>query len=322
MGAKKPSIRVGPLREEELEAASRVMRIAFGTFLGLPNPLDFMGDRDFIAPRWRARNTVVLASRDQGKLIGVNVATRWGSFAFFGPLTVLPEYWNCGVAQKLLAATMKVFDKWGVRQSGLFTFSNSPKHVGLYQRFGYWPGYLTALMRYAPQPRLAIRRKHDGEPILLSALNRSNREMAIRACARLTNRIETGLDLSDEIRVVLAHQIGEAVLVYGRKVLDAFAICMHGPGSEGGAKTCYVKFAAARGGSGGGDRFERLLDAIESIALEREAEVEAGVSLACKAAFRRMRSRGYKAMTLGVAMQKPHSHGFNRPGSYVVSDWR
>jgi hypothetical protein len=38
-------IRVGLLKQSELGDADRIVRLAFGTFLGLPNALDFMGDR-------------------------------------------------------------------------------------------------------------------------------------------------------------------------------------------------------------------------------------------------------------------------------------
>ena len=127
MVAKNQRIQVGLLRESELQEAGRIVCLAFGTFLGLPNPLDFMGDRDFVSPRWRSRNTKVLAAREDGKLIGSNVVTRWGSFGFLGPLSILPDYWNRGVAQQLMRATMKVFDRWGVRHSGLFTFPEQPK---------------------------------------------------------------------------------------------------------------------------------------------------------------------------------------------------
>ena len=173
MGLKNQSIQVGPLRENELEEAGRIVCLAFGTFLGVPNPLEFMGDRDFVSPRWRARNTTVLAAREGGKPIGLNVATRWGSFAFFGPLTILPDYWNRGVAQQLLTATMKVFERWGVSRTGLFTFPHSPKHVGLYQKFGYWPGYLTAIMKRAPAAPSFTPAKNAKVPVLLSALIRS-----------------------------------------------------------------------------------------------------------------------------------------------------
>ena len=318
MAGKNSSVQVGQLRETELGEAGRIVRLAFGTFLGLPNPLEFMGDRDFVSPRWRSRNTKVLVAREDGKLIGSNVVTRWGSFGFFGPLSILPDYWNRGVAQQLMTATMKVFDRWGVRHSGLFTFPNSPKHVGLYQKFGYWPGYLTAMMKRTPAPTLMTPANGARVPVLLSSLPRSAREQAIAACAKLANRLERGLDLSDEIRAVVAQRTGEVLLLGGRSTLEAFAVCMHGPGSEGGEKICYVKFGAASSG----ERFDRLLDAIDALALARGAEVEAGVSTACADAFRRMCSRGYSPAGLGVAMQRPHGEGFNRSGAHVLGDWR
>ncbi len=309
------SIKVGLLKESELKEADRIVRVAFATFLGLPNPLEFMGDRNFIAPRWRSSNVKVIAAREAGRLIGSNVVTRWGSFGFFGPLTVLPEYWNRGVAHRLLEATMTIFERWGVRHSGLFTFPQSAKHVGLYQKFGYWPRYLTAIMTRTPQA------KADA-PALLSALTKTQREQAIQACGRLTGKIDKGLDLGGEIRAVLAQRTGDVALTYTRGVLDAFAVCLNGPGSEGGEKTCYIKFGAARGGAGAGERFDKLLDDCEAFAFLRGATLEAGVNLAREDAYRRMRSRGFRATMQGVAMQRPNADGFNRPDVYVMDDWR
>ena len=75
-------------------------------------------------------------------------------------------------------------------------------------------------------------------------------------------------------------------------------------------------------GHGSGERFDRLLDAIDAFASARNAEVETGVSLACEDAFRRMRSHGFRMITLGVAMHSPHGKTFNRPGAYILGDWR
>src|ERR1700740_1710073 len=195
-------IKVGLLKQSELEEAGRIVRVAFGTFLGLPNPLDFMGDRDLMAPRWRSTHVKVIAAREGGRLIGSNVATRWGSFGFFGPLTVLPEYWDRGVAQRLLEATRTIFEKWGVRHTGLYTFAQSAKHVGLYQKFGYWPRYLTALMSQTPDATQVTEPASPGKgasaPVLLSALNKSRREQAVQACGKLTHKIDKGLDLTSE----------------------------------------------------------------------------------------------------------------------------
>src|ERR1700728_3431821 len=198
MSASQP-IKVGLLKKNELDEADRIVQLAFGTFLGLPNPLDFMGDRDLMTPRWRSPHVKVIAARDGDRLIGSNVATRWGSFAFFGPLTVLPEYWDRGVAQRLMEATMTTFDRWGVRHTGLYTFAQSAKHVGLYQKFGYWPRYLTGVMTLAPDEARSVYAK---APMLLSALKKSEPEIAIEACGKLTHKIDKGLDLGGEIRSV------------------------------------------------------------------------------------------------------------------------
>lgn len=70
---------VRSLREEELEGADRILRLAFGTFLGLPDP------------------------------------------------------------------TAPLFDERGARHRGLFTFGHSPRHLSLYQGYGFLPRFLTAI---------------------------------------------------------------------------------------------------------------------------------------------------------------------------------
>jgi GNAT superfamily N-acetyltransferase len=314
-------VKVGPLKKAELAEADRILRVAFGTFLGLPNPAEFMGDRDLLISRWHGPHVEVLAARQDGRLIGTNVITQWGSFGFFGPLTILPEFWDRGAAQLLLQSTEKIFKKRGVKRTGLFTFAASAKHVGLYQKFGYWPQYLTALMAHTPKADAQLTGR-GAVSVHLSTLTKSTREEAIAACARITDRIDRGLDLSAEIRAVLKRKMGEVVLVYTRKTLDGFAICLHGPGSEGGTKICYIKFAAARGGAEAGERFGRLLDACDEFALARGASLEAGMNLAHEDAYRRMRSHGYRAFGQGVSMQRPHVAGHNRADAYVIDDWR
>jgi GNAT superfamily N-acetyltransferase len=318
--AKNQLIKVGPLKRSELDEADRIMRLAFGTFLGLPNPAECMGDRHFLKPRWHSGHVKAIAAREGGRLIGSNLITRWGSFGFFGPLTILPEYWDRGVAKRLLEATMSIFDKWEMRHTGLFTFAHSPKHIGLYQKFGYWPRYLTAIMTRMPEGKPTT--QAGGGLKLLSKLPRTERDRAIEACRKITHGVDKGLDLTSEIRAVLAQRAGDVVLTSTRGVLDGFAVCLTGPGSEGGEKACYVKFGAARSGPGAGERFDRLLDACEEFAFSLQLPLEAGVNLAREDAYRRMRSHGFRAAMQGVAMQRPHVEGFNRAGAYVMDDWR
>jgi GNAT superfamily N-acetyltransferase len=298
-------VEIGPLEAAELNEAWRICNLAFGTFRGVPDPSTTFGDRDLMGPRFRSKCAEILAARESGKLIGSVVATRWGSFGFFGPLTVLPEYWDQGVAKSLLEEIMPVFERWGVRHSGLFTFPQSAKHIGLYQKFGYWPQYLTAIMKMTPGPGEA--------PLLFSGLDPAGRERVLGQARELAESISSGLDLTAEIRAA-----PETVLVPSGGHLDAFAVCHTGSGSEGGSGLCYVKFGAARSGAA----FDLLLAGIEAFAAQKGVPVEAGVNLAREDAYRRMHTRGYRALAQGVAMQRPHAPGFNRPDVYAMDDWR
>ena len=140
------AVSVRPLREQDLPAGDRIFRVAFGTFLGMPEPETFLEGRDFIRSRWRTKPTGALGAECNGELIGSNFATAWGRVGFLGPLTIRPDYWDRGVGKRLLEGTDALFESWGVRHAGLFTFAQSPKHVGLYRRFGFFPRFLTAIM--------------------------------------------------------------------------------------------------------------------------------------------------------------------------------
>jgi hypothetical protein len=134
-------------------------------------------------------------------------------------------------------------------------------------------------MTHTPEAKPAPQANPADAPALLSAFTKGQREQVIQACGKLTDKIDKGLDLAGEIRAVLEQRTGDVVMTYTRGVLDAFAVCLNGPGSEGGAKTCYVKFGAARSGVGAGGRFDKLLDGCDVLASARGATVEAGVNL-------------------------------------------
>ena len=90
------------MREGDLAKADRIMRLAFGTFLGMPDPMSFSGDADYVGTRYRADPPTALAAECGGKFAGSNYALDSGRVGVFGPLTVHPDFWGDGVARRLM----------------------------------------------------------------------------------------------------------------------------------------------------------------------------------------------------------------------------
>jgi GNAT superfamily N-acetyltransferase len=310
----KRDVTVRPMREADLVEAKRIFHLAFGTFLGLPDPMQFVADRDFVISRWRTDATAALAAELDGQLLGSNFAIRWGSVAFFGPLTIRPDAWDRGIARRLLEATMERFDQWQASHAGLFTFPNSAKHLHLYQKFGFWPRFLTPIMSLAVRPPLA-----SAAAPTYCGLTPDQREDFLKASHELTDTIYEGLDLRREIAAVADQQLGDTVLLWDDARLAAFAVCHCGADTEAGHGTCYLKFAAARTAAA----FEDLLSACEAFTSSRSlTRLEAGVNMARHGAYQRMIERGYRPDMMGVALHRANDPGYSRPDVYVIDDWR
>jgi predicted N-acetyltransferase YhbS len=304
------------MREADLDAADRIFRLAFGTFLGLPDPSTFAGGSDHVRGRWRADPTAAFVAELDGAVVGSNLATRWGSVGFFGPLSVRPDLWERGIARKLLEPVMERFAAWGTTHAGLFTFAQSAKHVALYTKYGFYPRFLTAVMA----KRIGSERA-DGWTTYAS-LGDAERRAALAKCRALTGGLYDGLDLTDEIRTVAAQPLGDTVLLERGDELVGMAVCHVGSGTEAGAEACFAKFGAVRAGAGVSE-FDRLLAACESFAARRGATVlVAGTNLAREPAYRHLVAKGFRTTLQGIAMHRPNEPGYSRPDVFALDDWR
>ena len=312
------SVVVQPLTRDRLDEAEQVFRLAFGTFLGLREPLQFTGDCAYVRTRWQADGSAAWAALLDGTLAGTNFAAHWGSFAFFGPLSVRPEWWERGIARQLLGATMQRFAEWGVRHAGLYTFAQSPKHVALYQRYGFFPHHLTAIVSKHVAASGAVTPDE-----CRSALISARRAAVLGECAALTDAIFAGLDVAREIDAVQDQALGDTLLLRDEDRLRGFAVCHVGPGTEAGGGVCYVKFAAVAPGPDVAAAFERLLILCERYAaLRGAAQLVTGINTARAPAYQALLAYGFRTYAQGVAMQRPNEPGFNRPDVWVLDDWR
>lgn len=313
-----PEIAVRPLREADLAAADHIMRLAFGTFLGMPDPGTFLGDAGYVRTRWRADPSAAFGAEADGALVGSNFATNWGSVGFFGPLSIHPKLWDRGVGKALMEPIMQCFDRWGTRHAGLFTFAHSAKHVGLYQRFGFWPRFLTAIMskRVAPTSR-------KGQWSMLSEVPQREQPETFEACRRLTDSVLEGLDVGLELRAIAEQKLGETILLFDEGRLVGLALCHLGPGTEAGGGSCYVKFGVVASGAKASRHFDQLLEACEELAAASGlSRLVAGGNMARHEAYRSLLARGFRTELQGIAMQARNEEGYNRPGVYLIDDWR
>lgn len=306
-----------PLEDRDLEKADRILRMAFGTFLGLEDPMSLWPGLDYVSTRYRADRTAAFAAELDGELVGSNFLADWGSFGFFGPITVHPDHWNRKVAQALLERTMACFDDWGIEHRGLFTFPQSPGHIHLYEKYGFHATHLTPVTGkdVSPGAEASFRK--------LSALPPEERQSAVAACGSLTGQIHDGLDVGGEVLSVVTQGLGEVCLVHEDELLAAFAVCHCGPGTEGGDGTCFVKFGAVRPGEEAERRFERLLAACEAVAGEHGLpRLSVGMNMGRRRAYHKLLDLGFRTQFIGVAMETRLPRSYNRPDVFVIDDWR
>ncbi|MCB9478336.1 MAG: GNAT family N-acetyltransferase [Deltaproteobacteria bacterium] len=310
-----PSLIVRPMTIEDVDAADRAFRRGFGTFLGLPDPMQFGGDGQMVRYRFAAYPELAFVAETEEGVVGTIQGRHWGATVGLGPISVQPEYWGKGVAQRLLDVFLKKAESLEPALTSLYTFSQSPTHVPLYQKYDFWPRLLTSLMTKpigasvdAPEARRFSETADD-----------TDRADFFAACRALTEGAFAGLVADREIEAVLLQGAGETLLLVDKDGPAAMAVVHVGPGSESGTQAAYVKFAVARSA----DKVDGLLAACERLGGEKGAKtMTAGVNLACVETYQATRARGFRAFTHGVAMHRFEHEGFDRRDTYVIHDER
>lgn len=304
---------IQPLLEADLPAAREAVREAFATFMGEAAPGEFWNDRDYVEGRWRAPHTAWFKIELEGQLAAVAGVARWGSHGVVGPVAVRPAFWERKLAKALMAAVSEQLDTWGVTHAGLFTFPDSPRHLGLYQGFGFWPQALTAVME-----RPITAGVLTAVPVT-SALGQAD----LTACAVLANSVAPGLEVSGELQAVDQSGLGANIVLRSPSgAVEGFAACHFGPRSEAADGVCYVKFALVQGGDQASERLDRLLAACEALAVSNgQKRLMLGVNTGRRPAYARLLELGFSIGILGVTLHRGEG-SYDHPHAWVFDDWR
>ena len=311
------SISIRLLREDELQEADQIFKLAFRAFAKPGSAAKYPDDITFMK-RWYTNPQAAFAAEVDGQLVGSNFAIHWGSFGLFGPLTVHPDFWGRKIAQKLIEPALDCFKQWNIQQAGFFTRSDSPLHLNLYQKFGFYPRYLTCLMskplEISSLPSKAIR---------YSQLSSDKQAECLKSAFKLTDTLYDGLDLRAEIETINSKSLGDTIFLWDDLGLASFALCHYGKDTEAGSSTCYIKFAAVRKDQCASQHFEQLLQSCEALGSNVGASrLIAGMNTAREEAYKQIIASGYRIDRLGVAMHAPNEPAFNCHGVYIIDDWR
>lgn len=310
------------LMEEDLQEADRIIRLAFGTFMGHDNPEDYRSDARYASPRYHADPSASFVAELDGEIIGSNFGLHWGSVGIFGPLTIHPDYWNKGIGSKLMKPVMKCFEEWKVTHSGAMTFANSPKHINLYRKFGYHPRFLIPFMSKKIESKTIISNTKFTW-VKYSECN-ENQDKYLDGCKQVANTVYPGLDLELEIKAVNMMNYGETVILFDEnKKIAGFSICHCGINTEAGNDKCYVKFGAVKSNSNAQSNFMNLLKACEELAITKGLSIlTGGINAGRYNAYQSMLNQNFSIDFLGVSLHQPNNDAFNIADRYVVDDWR
>jgi len=308
--------------KEDIQEADRIIRLAFGTFLGYNNPEDYRLDARYANPRYNADPSAAFVAELDGKMIGSNFGLHWGSVGVFGPLTVHPEYWGKEAGSMLMEPVMKCFEKWKVTHSGAMTFANSPKHIRLYRKFGYHPRFLIPVMSKKIEPKSVI--SNSKFTWVKYSDCEENKDKYLEGCNQITNTIYPGLEIELEIKAVDKMNYGDTVILFDEnKEIVGFATCHCGTNTEAGNDKCYVKFGAVKADSESQSNFMNLLKACEGLTIAKGLSVlTGGVNAGRYNAYQYMLKQNFSIDFLGVSLHKPNNDAYNITDRYAIDDWR
>jgi N-acetylglutamate synthase-like GNAT family acetyltransferase len=311
------SISIRSLGEGDLPEAGAILRRAFATHFGMP-PDAFWMDRDFVTGRWMTEPALAFGAWIEDQLVGSSLGASWGTLGVFGPISTHPDTWNRGTARHLIPPVLERLNALGARHIAFFTFAESTKHIALYQKFGFWPRFLTAIMT-----RPVEGSDTPAESIRYSVVVGAEQANWLEACRELTNEVREGLDFTAELRTAHSHGHGDTIFLTEGSRVDAVAHCEYGPKSPAGAGSCLIRFAAVRPGSACEMRFSQLLNACEKLAAKEGLKhVVACVNAGRPKAYRHLLSMGFRVQRHGVTMHRPNEDAYNDTASYILDDLR
>lgn len=310
-------IDIRPLRPDDLEWVPPLADAAFSRAMealdGRPRTPPLFPPHQF-QYRLAVDPEGCFAAEDDKRPAGVLFSVVRGTLAWVGPIAVAPDLDNRGIGQRLLRACLDGWARRGVRLGGLETFPASGKHLHLYSKYGFRPGWTGIGMRREWNTG-GDDRTRDNAPHSPAAAPSVTWPDGVSTAGDLPSLdfVYPSLDLSAEVAATRREEIGEVLITEGGVALCHVRSTFHPrPGNA------FVPFAAARDAEG----FDRLVRAAEYLAVRagRHA-LSVRLSGSCWDAYRYLAARGYRVMGAMLRMKRGEQLEYDHAGLFYCDNW-
>ncbi len=322
-----PLIKIRRVRKGDLSKVRDVIEQAFGDFyerqLG-SRPRQVFGGAQYVHHRWLMEPWgCFVAEEGEGKLVGATVSVIWGTVGLVGPIAILTPYQNQGIGQQLLKATQDFFEENRVTLRGLATYPVNPKCLCFYQKHGFKPKGLVAITFKPLDRRELTPAKSAGGIRRFSELEEVKKKSMMQKFRRLTHAFYRGMDVGKEVEIVDGLALGDTLILEKGRELVGFAV-YHTPGvSEAPQGSLYIKFLALDPRHKKPEHFHQMLATLEEVAVSAGLQrVIAPVYTYYWAGYKGLLDRGYRLDTTMLRMKWGKLEDYERPGDYVLDDWR
>jgi len=180
------------------------------------------------------------------KVVGYNFIHIWGSFAWFGPLGVAPEYQSKGIGKALISHTIRVLkEEYKVSTIGLNTMPESPYNVGFYMGLGFTPLKLTLTLKKQIHEldlaELPVSKKYKMREIDIS--NEFSYLSLKDNLSSLSNKIFKNFNLNSELHLIKSEDFGTIFTLEVCEKIRGVVVCYTKLIREGLEKNLQIKLA-------------------------------------------------------------------------------
>lgn len=255
------------------------------------------------------------AATDGGRPVGVLFSVARGPLAWVGPIAVAPDADNRGIGQALMAACLGNWERRRVRLGGLETFPSSPKHLHLYAKLGFRPGWTGLGVRREWGTAEGAGTAGAAVPASVPRAPSADWPDGVDAAGDPPplDFVYPGLDLRAEAEATRRQGIGELLVTDGGCALCHVRSTFHPrPGNT------FVPFLAARDE----DAFDRLVRAAECLAVRAGCHaVSLRLPGSCWRAYRHLGAAGYRDMGALLRMKRGERPDYDHADLFYCDNW-